>query len=265
MTRELEAATLQAPFPTFPIPANTPNLQFIANLPSNTVNATVIPGNCLNPHGLFWQAPVASHTSRGNMAEIGYFVRWDTSQPGSARATLCRFQVDPADASGNKNANYNLYDLNSTTGQPANWLVPIPTVAPAVAPSYQGWFADNVIALWVRCLDSQNQPITENAAGTQLNFGYGFDSRQGYTDSQGLIHPAPALPYAVEIAIVAVDSRTALKIQTPLVAVTTTPGDFDKGSGTSGSVAYFMNNLPATIKPGAELFTTQIILRNYSQ
>ncbi|MEI8045487.1 MAG: prepilin-type N-terminal cleavage/methylation domain-containing protein, partial [Verrucomicrobiota bacterium] len=203
MARELEAARQPALMPSA---TNAANLQMFASLTNalNATNTTKIPSDNLNPHALFWQVPAAKNTSMGNIASVGYFIRWDTtSQPGRAKPFLCRFFVGPSDST-----NFQIY------GQTAqNWLSVIPTVAPATSPAYQGWLSDNVIGLWIRFLDTDGQPITKNAldangkpttnnvAGQTMN--YAFDSRQGYTSpTTGQIHPAPAYPPCVEIALV---------------------------------------------------------------
>ena len=47
------------------------NLQFLINPPPGQV-----PDDCRNADAIFWQAPLATETSFGEIAEIGYFVRW---------------------------------------------------------------------------------------------------------------------------------------------------------------------------------------------
>jgi len=251
MARELQAVKKPLPMPTA-AQANA-NLQMIASLSSNSDNDTVIPSDNLYPHALFWQVPVAQNTSKGNIASVGYFIRWDTSShPGHAKPILCRFFVGPSDA-----ADFQIYNQTGTEAQ--NWLSVLPTVAPATAPAYLGWMGDNVIGLWIRFLDTDGQPITKNAAGTTLN--YGFDSRQGYrSPATGQVHPGPAYPPSVEISLVVVDSRTLAKIQTPPTYTQTTPADFDKDESTVGSVRYFVNQLPKEIKAGAKIFSTRVYL-----
>lgn len=248
LARELQA--ISKPVPTAPGAANAANLQLLVNLPASVSDPDAIPPALLSPHAIFYQAPVAQNTSRGNIAAVGYFVRWDTSQPSKALPRLCRFFVEPANT-----ANYLIYTPNG------NWPSVASTVAPAVAPTYQGWLSDNVIALWVRCLDASGRPITQNATGETLNSGYGFDSRQGYRDpATAAVHPAPALPPCIEIALVVVDSRTASNIKTPIVPTVTAPADFSKDASTPGSILYFMEHLPPEIKAGARVFSTRVFL-----
>lgn len=249
IAKEMQQAMLPVNAPVRQGSTTAANLQFVANLPINAANSTVIPSNFLNPQAVFWQAPIAKNTTAGDLACIGYFVKWDTS--GSApKAQLCRYFVNPSDTT-----NYLIY--RESGGVAVNWLSNIGTVAPSTATNLQGWFADNVIALWVRCLDAQGQPITRTAAGSELAGGYGFDSRQGFTDSLGKVHPAPALPASVDVAIVTLDQRTASHLRSPLSAAVGRPIDFQK------DIANFVNNLPSDIKTGAQVFSTRVYLQNY--
>jgi prepilin-type N-terminal cleavage/methylation domain-containing protein len=63
------------------------NLQFI-------LNPSQVPQDCRNADAIFWQAPLATETSSGDIAEIGYFVKWPAGQ--GTRPTLCRFFVNPS-------------------------------------------------------------------------------------------------------------------------------------------------------------------------
>lgn len=247
MARELQCVS--RPVPTAPGVANVPNLQLLVNLPATAANPGAIPTDVLYPHAIFWQSPVAQNTSKGDIAEVGYFVRWDNGHPGKSLAQLCRFFVEPSDTS-----NYLVY------AKDGNWPTAASSVASATTPEYKGWLCDNVIALWIRCLDSSGRPITKNAAGQVLNGGYGFDSLQGYQDSSGVIHPSPALPPCIEIALVVIDSRTAQRVRTPINAIVTTPADFNKDAKTVGSILYFMEQLPLDVKSGARMFSTRVFL-----
>jgi len=251
MARDLEMAVVPNLYPS----TNPANLQFVASLP------TVMPAAVLNPHAAFWQAPIAANRSRGDLAQIGYFVRWDTtSQPGTAKAQLCRFFVDPAETT-----NYQIYSREADD-TPTDWLTAstLDQVAPATeAGEYRGWFADNVIALWILCIDSQDRPILKTAAGVTLNGGYGFDSRQGYENpSAGREQLPSALPASVEISLVTVDSRTARRIQAPISAAPGSPANFHKDQNTPGSLAHFIANLPTEIRAGVQVFSTRVYLKN---
>jgi uncharacterized protein (TIGR02599 family) len=250
IARELQQAALPVSLPARQgASSGQANLQFIANVSDNPSNNTEIPAGLLNPHAVFWQAPIARDASAGDLACIGYFVKWDTSGT-RPKAQLCRYFVDPSDT-----ANYLVYELNGNAA--VDWLSNISTVAPSTADDLQGWFADNIIAFWVRCLDEYGQPITRTADGTILHNGYGFDSRQGYTDSTGRVHPAPALPAAVDLAMVTLDQQTAARLNTPIQADVGPSADFQQ------DIADFVNGLPDEIRKGAQVFSTRVNLQNY--
>lgn len=250
IARDLEMALIPNPYPS----TNPVNLQFAVSLPN------LMPASILNPHAAFWQAPVAVDRSRGDLAEIGYFVRWDTNQSGMAKAQLCRFLVDPTDTNA-----FQIYSRKGD-GSPADWFnaSTVDLVAPATADKeYRGWFADNVIALWIRCLDREGKPILKTAGGVMLNSGYGFDSRQGYENpSTGLKLLPPALPASAEVSLVTVDARTAKRIRAPILATPGSPLNFDKDQNTPGSLAHFVANLPPEIRAGAQVFSIRVHLKN---
>jgi hypothetical protein len=246
--REMQQATLPVPS-RLGSSASQANLQFIANVSDNANNNTEIPTDVLNPHGVFWQAPIARDTSAGDLALVGYFVKWDTSGD-TPKAQLCRYFVNPSNS-----VDYLIY--KDSGGIPVNWLSNIGTVAPSTTTDLSGWFADHVIAFWVRCLDEYGQPITQTADGTLLQNGYGFDSRQGYRDSQGRVHLAPALPAAVDLAMVTLDQQTAARLKNALPASVGSPANFQQ------DISRFVSGLPDEIRKGAQVFSTRVNLQNY--
>jgi prepilin-type N-terminal cleavage/methylation domain-containing protein len=158
-----------------------PNLQF-------TLNPNTISEYYRNPDALFWQAPVATDQSRGDVAQIGYFVTWDTEgTPNNPRARLCRFFVNPTDPS-----NYRIYSDRT------NWLndAIIDQVAPAdnrmleeQRAGWRGLLAEDVIGFWARWQDM---------SGSQVN---SYDSRVTLE-----------LPRVVEISVVQLDVTAALRV-----------------------------------------------------
>jgi uncharacterized protein (TIGR02599 family) len=173
---------------------DTNNLQFVVN-PGSIGTAYK------NPHAIFWQAPTATDQTLGDVAEVGYFVQWTTSN----RPYLCRFSAE----NSTNAANFLIYS------QPAAWLTDaiIKNVAPAdEANAYQGLIAENVVALFVQCLDKNGQPITRNAAGNPFANAV-FDSRQGFLSSTNT-NAACALPPIVSLGFVLIDSRSANRIGT---------------------------------------------------
>ena len=250
IAKELQLAVLPVDAPLSKTsPGTAANLQFVANMSSNPANNTMVPTSLLNPHAVFWQAPIARDLTAGDLACVGYFVKWDTSGD-RPKAQLCRYFVNPSDM-----VNYLIY--NQSGGVAVNWLSNISSVAPSTSTNLQGWFADNVIGFWVRCLDDQGEPIKRTAGGTELTGGYGFDSRQGYIDSEGRMHPAPALPAAVDIAIVTLDQQTASRLTSPLSIPAGSPETFQQ------DITDFVSSLPPQIKPGAQIFSTRVYLQNY--
>jgi uncharacterized protein (TIGR02599 family) len=231
------------------------------------VNPSQVGAAFRNPQALFWQAPVATG-SGDKMAEVGYFVRWDLSKPENPRAMLCRFFVDPADP------NY----LISTN--PTAWITDslLNTVSPGVedtgtpANSYKGWVADNVIALWVRCLDPLGNPIVTDALETSYA-DYAYDSRRGYRyetsgmditksgfkDPSGNFNILATLPDSIEIALVIIDARAANRLTAkPTYTVTTPP----TASSFWTDIQNFIDSLPDGVREGARVYSTRMSLTN---
>lgn len=158
-----------------------PNLQF-------TLNPAGISAEYKNPDAIFWQAPVATDQTRGDIAVLGYFVQWDSeTNPENPRARLCRLFINPTDA-----ANYRIYTDR------AKWLND--KIIGAVAPGnnkanadgelagWRGLVAEDVIGFWARWKDGAKLVTT-------------YDSRATL-----------ALPNVVEISVVQLDAKTAARV-----------------------------------------------------
>lgn len=192
------------------VEANRPGLQMV-------VNPSSISDDFCHPHAVFWQAPLATDTSLGNMAVLGYFVRWQPALGNKPpKANLCRVFINPSipgsDSSPIHNPNYLVYT------SPNNWVTDaiLEEVAPADDSSgYLGLFADDVIAFFVRCLDESGEVI-ENIGGSGEPFNSRFDYKGKFRDQTGAwamkTVTAPALPHSVEISMVMLDSRAALQL-----------------------------------------------------
>jgi prepilin-type N-terminal cleavage/methylation domain-containing protein len=197
------------------LPANRTSqssLQFI-------VNPTASNGSYSNRDAVFWQVSLASNQTLGDVAEIGYFVQWNTDDPQNPKARLCRFFVNPTTGDYTPNPDFLIYS------NPTGWLTAdlIRRTAPAdKANAYNGLFAENVVGFWVQCLDAAGQPITKTYSGTAYT-AHAYDSRLGYTASDGSKNPGYtdssgnavltcALPPMVELSFVMLDARTARKI-----------------------------------------------------
>lgn len=159
-----------------------PNLQFLLNPGGISLDYK-------NPDAIFWQAPVATDQTRGDIAQVGYFVKWDLdSDPENPRAKLCRMFVNPTDA-----ANYRIYSDRT------KWLNDkvIETVAPAnnkadtngELAGWRGLVAEDVIGFWARWKDGANNQVTT------------YDSRETLT-----------LPKLVEISVVQLDAKVAGRV-----------------------------------------------------
>lgn len=190
--------------------ASQTNLQFVLNPAS-------LSREYKNGDALFWQAPIATNRELGEIAEVGYYVRW-ASRKDTPVPILCRFFVNPAtkDSSGAAVANPNF--LIHT--EPTNWINNdlIEAIAPGISTMgatvrYDGLFAENVVAIWFRCLDSQGKAFSRD-----------FDSRIGQEDS----FPDPdtgkklwrRLPCSVQVSFALLDPRAGQRLnqalQTPL-------------------------------------------------
>ncbi len=160
------------------------------------VNPTTLSGAYQNPNAIFWQAPVATDSTFGDLAEIGYFVQWDESTKGNPHANLCRFFVNPANPAVSSTT-YLIYT------QPTNWINDgvINAIAPANrSNNYQGLLVENVIGFWVSCLQHSGTAIS---CGTST-----FDSRTGYQESGNTFH----LPAAIDLSFVMIDRISAKRI-----------------------------------------------------
>lgn len=121
------------------------SLQFVVN-----------PAHLSVPHGdsVFWQAPIATSGTAGDLAVVGYFLRRDADANTSR---LCRLLVNPDDP------DYTLHDGTGT------WLTDdlLNRKAPgSEAGNLQGVFLENVLGMWVTAYQDATTP-----------YPAGFDSR----------------------------------------------------------------------------------------
>lgn len=237
------------------------SLQFVVDPPCTS-------GSLGNRDAVFWQVSLASNQTLGDVAEVGYFVQWNTDHPKNPTSQLCRFFVNPATSDYTPDPHFLIGSA------PSAWLTEeiIKDVAPASrARSYNGLFAENVMGLWVQCLDSEGQPITKAYDGTPFG-GHAFDSRLGYlksdgtktedyTDASGNKQPLCALPSMVDLGFIMLDSNSAAKIgpaqqaaiQTLTAASTDTEG-FLQGAQAAPELK--------AIRSGLRPYQTRIYLQN---
>lgn len=246
---------------------NTSSLQFVVNPPA------VASGSYSNRDSIFWQAPLASDQTLGDVAEIGYFVKWTAVNKTNPQARLCRMFINP----GSGSTPSPLFKIYS---DPSNWVSSaiIDAAVPAdKANNYQGLFAEDILGLWVRCLDNYGNQIVQDYAGTSLqlaNGNYGFDSRRGYTDSKGAKSPGYtdatgnkkplcALPPAVEVSLVLMDAKTALRIgsseQSAIMAAASSLQAPDADSFVAGAQT---NPMLQRIKSGLRPYQIKLNLQN---
>jgi hypothetical protein len=132
----------------------------------------------------------------------------------------------------------------------------------------RGALVDGVIAMWVRALDPEGNPLTLNANGTVT--GYAFDSRLGYryTNASATITvPPPALPPAVEICVLAVTGASAQRssdiyfnggVLNPVFTNygATSPVNFDQ------EITNYIGQLPEAVRRDVRQYRTIVRLPN---
>lgn len=216
---------------------STNSLQFVINPPS--VSTTY-----RNRDAVFWQAPIASERTGGDIAEVGYFIKWDQSKPGNPRALLCRLFVPPVQ-NGVPNANFAIHK------DPSNWVSDsiLQTVAPAdAAGDYNGLFAENVLGLWLKPLDSSGNALPA-----------AFDSRRDkYVDTDGVTH---YLPRWIEVSLLTLDAASASRVtptmQSAIVALVSA-----KNNAPECRDAVLQDSALLGISASLRVYSTRILLEN---
>ena len=227
-------------FAAAPINPNATNVQLVINPASVGTNYTL-------PQAAFWQAPVGD---QGSMALVGYFVQWVNETNGSV-PKLCRLLID---------------STNFQSTKPSDWVDDslIASYASATrASGYEGHLAENILGIWMQPLDQSRRQIVADATNGVFPNGQ-FDSTRGYqaalTNASGTLVTntfRSALPASVEVAVVAVDARTARRLTG---AANEKPGG--RGTNLWNDVNSFYTNLPPGIKQGARIYSTIIDLHN---
>jgi len=220
-----------------------PNDQTGVQMVLNTSN---IPPIYRNPDAIFWQAPLATDRSKGDIAEIGYFLQWDTSVPSQPKPLFSRFFVNPTDAT-----NYLIFKA------PAGWLTGdiIKTMAPAVKKApvpYQGLFAENVIGFWVRCYSYDKSNPPKLTLITDGNGNNTFDSRVSKN-----------LPVKIKIYLVLVDDTAIPKIhEYPLKYELAKRANAADEATKGPDLDAFITSLPDGVRQTARTFTAEVRLQN---
>ncbi|MEI9898087.1 MAG: prepilin-type N-terminal cleavage/methylation domain-containing protein [Chthoniobacter sp.] len=244
---------------------STGNLQFIINPPAGQVSSDYRYADCI-----FWQAPLATEATYGDIAEVGYFVKWDETDATEPRPMLCRFFVNPSstDESGAiaPNPNFLIFDQSPTA-----WLSTslLDLVAPATKKKgYLGILGENVVGFWVRSYGLDGQELPRD-----------FDSRTGYTCQFQKFAAQPDgsfskqtwtekryLPARVRISIAQVDSHYAALLPASaakLRTLTTTASIHDAGDFLTAFRQQAVGSGPlSALLPGLRVYSTEVQLTN---
>jgi len=232
------------------------------------VNPSAVSSVYRNPDAFFWQSPASPDLTFGDVAVTGYFVRWDGFRP-----LLCRLSIS------NPDPNFLIY---SQSGGSVAWLTDaiLETAAPAnKAGLYKGLIAENVVALFVQCLDAKGRPITRSYAGAAfVGVANGFDSRQGftdgsgvktgdYTDATGTKLPLCVLPASVRVSFVLIDPESAARLglseKTKLIALASSiASQSPKGDAVDFVTAALNDSALKSISSGLRAFDAEINLLN---
>lgn len=206
-------------------PTNQTSFQFVQN-PDGT-------GAYQNHDAIFWQTAVVNNSTNSDIACVGYFVMWDTTNPRPV-AKLCRFYDDSTDI-------VNYYNYTNSTGE---WISDtfLQNVAPATSThDYKGMLAENVIGFWVNfgAVDALGNPVTPPLSNP-------FNSR---TD-----HRLPT------------DATLTYAFVNPSAAQRITAGEIPQiqsacSSYTTNSPSSFINNLPASLRPEVHIYSTRVLFR----
>ncbi|CAN5453033.1 hypothetical protein BH09VER1_BH09VER1_36220 [soil metagenome] len=213
----------------------------------------------LNPNAIFFQASLSSSNPNGDIGIIGYFVYWDETDPGHPKPQLRRLAIAP------DSPDFKVYS------DPTAWLntALVESLAtPSASAPLRGWFVDDVLAIFVRGIDIEgnpigfySNPILLSSAGTSLvGPTYEYDSRRGYrivVQSPVRTIAGPVLPASVEVALVVVSPRAAKNITTKLVP--SLPSNANPSTFWT-DIRAFINGLPPNVKSGVRLYSTRIQL-----
>ena len=288
--RELSVASV--PFNRF---NTTTSVQLLIDPPSGTVLPAANPGSnpaftpVANSDSIFWQAPLAHNRDYGNLSIVGYFVISDTSSSNSAnwRLQLRRVYIEPETSGSIANPNYFLYSgSNSVTASGTT-----PWMTPALSGSYalpiasstnsatvtdlsnglEGWVADGVLAMWVRCLDKSGNPILTSATNStvsniytypQYNSSVAYSSTNSSTVDQ-YYYPAgsyTALPAYVDVAIACLAPSEMARIKSLPTVPQSDPVLFLSGTGIPGYLASFRKANPGV--KSTEVFSRRFRIYN---
>jgi len=240
--------------------------------PQLLLNPPGLGTNLQNASSIFWISQLPSN--KGGSALVGYVLRWETTADGP-RPRLCRMFLNTADSQPVRQS------LRLSTSVP-EWASEnlVNTAAPGTADSgFQGWFADNILALYARALDPNMAPITNYARQlsgpavntTTVNAAFpgsatgdatlgAFDSGRGYqfrrtSDNVTVNRFGPALPAAVELVVISAPPSVIRQLQTAPAAVRSADA-----ARMWDDISAFLASLPPNVKNAARTYSTIVPL-----
>ena len=232
------------------------NLQMLINPPASS-----LPDECANADSIFWQAPIATESTFGDLAEVGYFVRWDPHSKTARRPTLCRFFANPSSANSDgaaspvPNPQFLIY-------RNPRWLSPelIHEIAPATPPAFRGLFLENVAGFWVHAFQPDGIELLTNGKKTyDSRTGYRFKVANGTTQER-------FLPARVQISIAQIDAQNAIHLDalgSKVLALVKSERVHDAGEFlTALQAAAKTDPAMGRLLPGLRIHTTEVRLEN---
>lgn len=231
------------------------NLQFVINPTTGGMD------QYSNADSIFWQAPLATESSYGDVAEVGYFVKWDMNAGMTPKPVLCRFFVNPSirDTTGAliPNPYFRIYDQDASA-----WLTSelVEELAPATKNrGYAGLFAENVVGLWITAYGLDGEEIEKP-----------FDSRIGYTNTfrvgERTWTEQRYLPAKVQVSLAQIDSNHANRLAPvwEVVRDLTNSESVHNAADFVEQLRLKANTTPAlgALLPGIRIYSTEVYLEN---
>lgn len=130
--------------------ADQTSLQLVVNPPPSQVAATF-----KNHDAFFWQAPIATSRTKGDLAVVGYFVRKTSGNNGK----LCRFFINPDDADYAVHGGAWVSDALLESHAPAD-----------DANDLKGLFLENVPGMWVSAYDDTGAKLVDYDSRVQQKY-----------------------------------------------------------------------------------------------
>ena len=219
----------------------------------------------LNSDAIFWQAPLATETTFGDIAEVGYFVKW-IPNGSNLNPTLCRFFVNPSTGSAgifSQNPNFLIYTNPASalgTDSSSGWLTSalLAKVAPAdKANGYVGLFAENVLGMWVQSYGINGVELSPNHSN--------FDSRVGYQLQTGQSNGKAEqryLPALIRVSIAQIDASYAPHLRPFVNALRTSAASAVNATDFYSKLSNSGGGSIGSLLPGIRVYSTDVSLDN---